>query len=235
MTTIEKKHYIATPHDIELLATMVFEADSTLATGRTTYLRALVATVQSDLGVEARLRNGKQVKVSEEERTVHMKAFEVVSAKFMDAVNKAARLARAGATAQDLQSMTGFARSASSTLRGFIRASYDVRLLAAHTATKAALAVPRTRRTLTSTAIRRRVLRMQEDVVQAATNMHALNSAQARELFEPLLAAVAHAIGLDARPAKSADVAESEDRAWATKTGVFVKLPNNVTQLRKVA
>lgn len=222
--SIESKNYVATPADVERLAVDVFNADSKGIAGRTTYLRALVGTVQAELGAPPRKRTGAEAPTTEEECAAHLKAFDVVALRFYTAVLSGAKTAAPGANNDALRSMTGFARSAASTVRGYIKAMKDIRLLAAKSVTKRALAVPRTRRKLTVPIMRGRISRLQTVLLETARNLFASNRESAREILTPLLAELAKAMGLAEHTTKRADVAEAEHRPWQTKTGVFIPL-----------
>lgn len=218
--SIERKHYVAAPADIEHLAKSIFEADGAALSGRRTYLSALVGTLQNELGSPPRQRNGSASSLDDAELDVHLKTFEDVAKRFGDAVSKAAKALNPSQA--EFVSMTAFARSAASTLRSFIRARRDVRSLAAGKVTKAALAVPVTRRIPKGPVIRKRVSKLQEDLLGAAKILIDSDQGAAREMLEPLIGQLAQMLGLTDKPTRDPDVAKADGRPWQTKAGMFV-------------
>lgn len=222
--SIESKKYICTPTDIEHLAVELFTADVASAQGRGTYLKALVGTLQAELGASPRIRSTRGGKLTEDERAEHLKAFEGIHLKFTEAVSKAARAAVDGITPKRLASMTGFARSSSSTLRSYIRAGKDVRSLAAGSVVKRTLAIPRGTRRQTPAVMQRRVMQLQSDMSTVAKGLMHVDAELARSTFAPVLKALAKVLGMDAKPTRSADVAAAEARPWMTKQGMFIPI-----------
>lgn len=235
MTTLETRHFVASASDVASIAAAVFSADQQSIEGRTTYMKAMVATVQAELGSKPRLRNGTAPKLSTEDTALHLKAFEAVATRFLDAVTEAALKANPDAKGLGLASMTGFARSSASTLRSYIRANNDIRALAAGSVSKRALAVPRTRRRLTADALKRRLERVKDDVLAITKNLMALNKADAQAALAPLIGALVKAAGMADKPARDANTAEAERRPWHTKTGVFVPIDLSVERQRRAA
>lgn len=136
MTTLEARGYVATEKDIEAL-TLAYDAARTQAgSAGGTYLRALVATVQSDLGIKARERaaSGPSVDTPSEERARQLAAFERINETFYGVV-----LRGLSGDSMERNRKSGFARSAGSTLRRWIRSGHDVGRLAAARVTRDAL------------------------------------------------------------------------------------------------
>lgn len=136
MTTLEARGYVATEKDIEALTHAYDAARTQAASAGGTYLRALVATVQSDLGIRMRERmaTGPAVDTSSEERARQLVAFEKINGAFYGVVLR-------GLSGDSLERnrKSGFARSAGSTLRRWIRSGHDVGRLAAVRVTRDAL------------------------------------------------------------------------------------------------
>lgn len=154
--SLESKHYIATPADIAALARAYGEALTVSVNVRGHYLRALVATTQAELGSKPRLRTSGEESPSLDAEAVktQLAALEAVHSRFYEIV-----LDNIDGNADERNRRSGFARSAMSTVRGYIRAGFDITLVAAARITKAALAesVPTRRvRVASVTVLRRR-------------------------------------------------------------------------------
>lgn len=141
--TIERKHYAATEHDVELLAASHFQADTLAKRADGQYLRILVAALKAQF-------NGSRRKLSQADTDNHMEFLAATHAKLYSAVVR-------GVTTDDVADNEGldvdvrrqraavrngraaFARSAASTLKAFLRAGGDVRTLTVDTVTKGTL------------------------------------------------------------------------------------------------
>lgn len=139
MKTIESVNYHATPEQVQTLARERLTVDNQSAHIDGTYLRVLVASMQSLLDKNARRRIAG-----------HLRALDEVDARFYPAVLKGittADIAHDDSQTPEEQSRRAvernrrstFARSAKSTLAAFIRASGDVRELDVALTTKASL------------------------------------------------------------------------------------------------
>ena len=222
--SIETNQYIATATDVEKLTHTILEADLASTGARGTFLKAVVGTTQAELGSPPRMRNTKGDRLDEETTKAHMTAFEAVSKRFTEAVNKVAQAIEPKPSADEMRSRTAFARSALSTVRGFIRAGNDVRALAAHKVTKAALATPKTKRKFTVDSLKKRAVSMGEELAAIAKNLQAANSAEAKETVTNILAQLATAAGLTQHTTKDMDKAVEAGEAFHTKTGVFLPI-----------
>lgn len=229
--SIETNQYIASTADVEKLTLTILEADIASTGARGTFLKAVVGTTQAELGSPPRMRSAKANRLDETETAEHLKAFEVVSKRFMEAVNKAAEALAPKPDSDMMRSRTGFARSALSTVRGYIRAGNDVRALAAHKTTKAALATPKAKRKFTVDSLKRRAVSMTEELVSIAKNLQAANNAEARETVTNILAQLARAAGLTAHTSKDPETAIEAGEAFHTKTGIF--LPIDLAAVRE--
>jgi hypothetical protein len=222
--TIETNQYIATALDVEKLATEILTADQTAQGGRGTYLKALVGTTQAELGSPPRMRNVKAEKVEGDDAVAHLKAFELVFKRFHDAVVKAAEAVEPKPDSETLRARTAFSRSAGSTLRGYIRAGNDVRAIAAHKVTKAALATPRTKRKFSVDALKKRAVDAAGTLAGIVKNLQAANSAEAKEAVTAILAQLAQAAGMTQHTSKDVEHAVEAGEAFHTKTGIFLPI-----------
>ncbi len=114
------KEFVTAPADIAKLVTSIMQADDASSTGRTTYLRSLVATLQQTLGGKPVLRVTGRPKRPEIEAAVE--AFEQANAVFYGAVLEAVP---AGLDAAAKQSRTSFARSTAATVRRALKAGWN--------------------------------------------------------------------------------------------------------------
>lgn len=229
--TIETNQYIATATEVEKLARTILDADGLSTGGRSTYFKAVVATTQAELGSGPRMRNAKAAKLDEAEVTAHLKAFETVAARFHDAVLKAAQEIQPKPTSDELRSRTAFSRSALSTVRGYIRGGNDVRALAAHKATKRALATPMSKRKFTVEILKARATALSEKLAEVAKNLHAANREEAAKVMQGVLAQLTVAAGLSAHMTRDADKAIEASEPFSTKSDVFI--PINLAAVRE--
>jgi hypothetical protein len=144
MTTLEARGYQATDDDISKLAKAILDGEAQADTGRTSYLRTLVAVTQKELGAEPRQRMSKADKLKAEGISEQLAALTTVHDRFYALVLEAAGKAtpaNAKDRATEVNRKTNFARTALYAVRSWIRAGHDVTALAAAKVTKAALAV----------------------------------------------------------------------------------------------
>lgn len=233
--SIESKHYVVTNvNEIERLTTEIVTADDTSTVGKGTFLKALVATVQHELESPPRLRTTQAPKLSEENTAVHLAALKEVYSRFYEAVERAVKAKMTKHDPEYLRSKTRFAVSAASTVRSYVRASNDIRALAASRVTKAMLATPRARRKLTVEALQRRATSLSEQLAAIAVNLRAANAAVADATFRPVLATLAHSLGMTEHATKDAEKAVHDHIALQTRTGVLVPI-DFVEKKRKAA
>lgn len=123
--TIESKGYVVSAKDIEDMCTARLGATVFVSGVRQTYLRCLIATAQSNLGIEVHRVNKKQGEQDASTTAEHAAALEQVHAVFYEAVLKVARSADMSGIPKDARSRTigshtGFARSAYSVVRNWL-------------------------------------------------------------------------------------------------------------------
>jgi hypothetical protein len=137
---IEAKGYVATPKDVDALTRSLLSAEQALSGGRTTYMRALIATTQKDLGVALRVRTPRKIpRLTPEETLVQMDALTATHERFYAVVLKVC--AEDGAKSRELNRRSNFARTALYAVRTWTRAGNDLTALAAGRVTKASLRV----------------------------------------------------------------------------------------------
>lgn len=141
--SLESKHYVATLEDVAEITRDVIDAQKKGSEGRATYLRALIATTQAELGQHPRQRAADIGKLTEEERLEQLKALEAVGLRFYGAVVKAAKEKITGPDrgGLELNRRTTFARTSLSAIRRWVKAGNDITSLVAARTTKASLAV----------------------------------------------------------------------------------------------
>lgn len=139
--SLESKHFVASPTDVEAITKAVLDAQLSNREGRATYLKALIATTQDALGILSKAHRGATGKTSAETRVQQILAVEQTHKVFYAAVCKAARDHLGKRSAIELNRATNFARSNKSMLVRWLRAGNDIAGLSAAKVTKASLAV----------------------------------------------------------------------------------------------
>lgn len=146
--SIEKKHYIATEHDVELLAAAHFSGDQIVKRSDGQYLRILVASLKAQFGNGHTA--GRRRKLTAEDVNAQVAHLETTHKRFYGAVLK-------GVTTPDVEAdetldvdtqrarasvrnaRAGFARSAASTVKAFLEAGGDIRGVDVNKVTKTEL------------------------------------------------------------------------------------------------
>lgn len=174
MTSLENRDYVATPADIESLTRTLITAAFQDLQSRATYLKALVATAQAELGLPIRQRAARvSLELTAEDTKAQIAAVESVHARFYDAVLTALKAAPADITIPARQrkkafhARANFTRTAKSTLRAWLRCGHDLRALTAARVTKGSLAreLP-ARSALTAKALKRRTLGLADRLLE---------------------------------------------------------------------
>jgi hypothetical protein len=188
--SLEAKNYVATPADIAALAKAYSEALEASGKVRGHYLKALIATTQHALGVKPRMRSGNEDKPSLEADAirVQLSALEETHAKFYEVV-----LDNVSGNPEERNRKSGFARSAVSTVRAYVRAGFDITLVSAVRVTKAALAaaVPTKRARIASVAVlQRRADKMLAGLYKIGDQLGKADRAVAIEVLEAALSKI---------------------------------------------
>lgn len=220
MRTLEARSFVATPADVEALARQLIAGSQVPAT----YLRALIATTQSELGVEPRQRSGKIGKIDADTIQLHLTTLESVHDRFYTIVLRVAQETYRGA--RERNAATNFARTALSTLRSWIKAGHDVRDLAAARASKGSLrrAVPRSRAgpARRPKALMRRVETMTARLDAVVAEIPEANRGDVRPAIEAAIQKLASYLMAWGGPAvREPVVAAREHRPLKTRAGTF--------------
>lgn len=143
--TLERKHYNVDAKAIGAIAREAFRAQGTADALPGIYFRVMLANTQAALLGEPRLRAVKDAgKLNEETIAEHAKALKEAAAPLYEEILAAAKAEYPGRGNGELRhSKTAFARSAKSTLMGWVKAGYDITSLVAAKATKRSFKVER--------------------------------------------------------------------------------------------
>jgi hypothetical protein len=148
---IERKNYLATPAEVETLASERATASHGTATADSAYFRILLAATQNEIAGNLTLRpkRGAAPVLAPEDTAAHLKVFEALNKTYYAAVLKGSEhalpdSAGEGTDGRNAKALarnrrTNYARTAASAIRGYIRNGHDIRRLAVPQATKAAL------------------------------------------------------------------------------------------------
>lgn len=155
--SLESKHYLASPTEVEAITKAVLEARTTGGENRASYLKALVAKTRDNLGLPPRERHAPAgAPLSAEKRDEHLRALEAAHAEYYAIVDTTARAIVGKGDA--LNAATNFARTATSTVRSWIRVGGDIARIAPGKVTKAYLqTVARTSKKTSSRVLTNRV------------------------------------------------------------------------------
>lgn len=191
--SLESKNYVATLEDVARITRDVLEAHKLRTGGVATYLKALIATTQSELGENPRQRapisNGK---LSAEETAEQLAVLETVGARFYGAVVKAAKEKIEGPDRGGLilNRRTGFARSSMTSIRRWVKAGNDITSLVAARTTKAALHVPGRRKGPSVKVLGNRTRRLSAKLVDTLKALAEADKDVAAVFAEPVRAAL---------------------------------------------
>jgi hypothetical protein len=189
MSSLDSRHYVATPADIASIAKAYSSAISAGQGARGAYLRALIATTQHELGAKPRLRTSHGDPLNKESIAAQLKALETVHARFYEVV-----LDNVEGTADERNSRSNFARSAVSTVRAYVRAGNDLTLLAAARASKSALAAaspaPKRSKVVSVPVLRNRADKAVQALATLGDTLAKVDKAQAVEVLEQALSKI---------------------------------------------
>lgn len=137
---IEARGYVATDADVEAITRTHLSAVLMVGSSKVTYLRALVATAQAELGLEPRAKPGKAKTLDKTAVVAQVAAARKVHERFLEIVTRvASENLPASDKAKELNRRTNFARTAAYALMRPLRRGLDLSSIAAARVTKAAL------------------------------------------------------------------------------------------------
>lgn len=224
------RDFLLSIKDVETIAASIIDGHQTIDRDRSTILKGMVALTIKELGAAQRKNNAKAPQLDDQKRTAQLAAFEAVYAPIYEAVVRVAENTVPDPDEKELRSRTAFCRSAGSTVRSFIRAGNDITAVAAAKATKASLAVPRTRRKFTVEALRKRAERLTAELHAVLRNLQAANSEIAAPATASALASVVSVTDILGKASKDQTAAVVNGAPFQTRTDVFV--PVNLAAVR---
>ena len=152
ISELESKGFVAAPEDIREIAQTALAASAQNGETRATYLKALVATIQAELGMPQTKRRSVPAEMDESETRKQMEAMERVHERFYKEVMAVVssippRDEEQGVDRSVLYANRAtFARTAKSTLRSWLASGHNIKGLVASKVTKYALAAEVTRK-----------------------------------------------------------------------------------------
>lgn len=225
MKSLESRNFVATLEDIEEIAKDYATADKVQGTSRVTYLRAELATTQSELGAVVRRRMAQTAALTEDEIAAHLAALQAVHERFYPVVVKAIS---AGVPASKvnmplIHRRSNFARTSYSLLRGYVKAGHDLRGLAPGRVTKGELRSAKgVSRTPKLTTLQRGTLRAAERLGTAAEALGAVDKVAAVAALEGVMTQLAaKLVAMGAAPTSNPSQAVKDHRPLRTAAGVF--------------
>lgn len=144
---LESKGYVASTQDIEAITQSALDASALGGSSRMTYLRALIATTQQQLGIAQARRRGVPPPMDEAETRRQLEALEVVQERFYGAVMKTVQATPILEDERGLERgavynrRATFARTAKATVRAWVMSGNNLKGLVPSKVTKYALQV----------------------------------------------------------------------------------------------
>lgn len=132
--SLESKHYLASPTEVEAITRAVLEARTTGGESRASYLKALVAKTQSNLGQTPRAHAVAVKQISKEQRAEQLAALKTAHIEYYAIVKTTVSALIKPGKARN--SATNFARTSLATVVKWVRAGNDVTCLAPSRVTK---------------------------------------------------------------------------------------------------
>lgn len=216
---------VTTVDGVVALTREILKAEATSGAGRASYLRALVQRTQHELGSKPRERTARSVRLDDAGIEEQLAALSVAHEEFYAAVLRVCSEDLPGGTAKakELNRRSNFARTALSSVRGWIKSGRDITAVAAVKATKASLAVERAAAVLTPRKLTRKIERGVTELITSVNALATQDKAAAVRELEQALSVITHslaALGTSATrdPAK----ALAERIPLRTRHGVFV-------------
>lgn len=226
--TLESNGYVATPDDIQEITKDSLSATAAVHASGMTYLRALVGTTQSQLGLTPKRRT-MPPPMSAEETKRQLDALEDVHSRFYEAVMKAVQATPIidEERGQDRRlvyaSRANFARSAKSTLRAWILSENNIRGLVASRVTKYALQAE-IKESTPRPPSERRVITQADRILKAITATGPPeDSIRLLEIVISRLVAGLSDLGVETTT--KLEDAIKDHKLFETKTGVFWPAP----------
>ncbi len=221
--SIETKDYIATAADIRALTSTIVGAQAEVITGRTTYLRALVATTQAELHSTPRKNaTSKPKHLKQAEIVTQVTALLAVHERFYAAVLDACSEGLTGKDkAIELNRRSNFARTALYAVRSYIRAGNDITYVVVGRVTKASLAVARAPRPASARRLKSRMETRSKALMATVIELSEADRATAVSEIELLLGQLAAQLA-------SLGVASVRDPASSAATGAPLSIRGRV-------
>lgn len=238
MTIVNSKP--KTDADIATLTKEVLTAADEIETGRSTYLRWLVADTQTELGAEPPKIRRKPKVLEANEIEGQLAALNKVHERFYAVVTKTASEALAPAMkdrAQELNRRTNFARSSVSTVRTWIKAGNDVTTLAPARVTKSQLAAPaKTPKPPSTKRLKSRAATQSKELVKTLLLLSESDKdAAASELQLVIGQLVDEMVRLGVAATKDAAKAITEHRPLSIKGSETLFMPTSSAVVRQMA
>lgn len=235
MSTIDnivKHHYVATDAQVESLAREQYTASAEVARANSTYLRVLVAGCQAELGSKRGRAPGIESQLAVLEK-VHERFYAAVLRGVTTSdvePNDALESTERGRRQLERNRRSGFARSAATTVRNYIRSGGDLRGLDVETTTKTGLA--KAFAPSPESKVAGRILRAEKALLRAVKFQARADPTKAAADLEAIIQRLqlAHGELLPDKPlAPSARPGEQTGRRFArTRVGIPVmKLPSS--------
>lgn len=222
---IEDRNYLVTKGQIGEVTRQHVQGEATVVLARGVYLKALVANTQEALGAPVRARAASASRfgaVSDEMRAEHIKALEKVHSGFYEEV--LANIPDGPAAQRNKDS--GYARTAKSRLRTWIKAGGDIRTLAAPKVTAKSIKVARADVPRTAEQVKSVMLRQATGISEAVSALADLDKQSAIEAVETVMSQLAvKLVELGVTATRDPQQAIDEHRPFRLKEGVFWPAP----------
>lgn len=234
MATLESRGYVATDDDITAIARTVLTAHDEAATGRASYLRTLIATTQSEMGVKPRMRaSAKPTKLEQSQIDAQLASLEEVHKRFYELVFEAAEAAIPSGTKDrgiEVNRRTNFARTAMSIVRRFVRAGNDLTVVVPARATRDSLRVADTTiRTVPTSSLKRKAEAQSKALMATVIGLADADRKVALEELTLLLNQVTdQMMRLGVTPTKDASQATEESRPLRVGKSLFIPTASQV-------
>lgn len=236
--TLIQNGYVANDNDIAELTTQYLNATAEADTGRQTYLRALIATTQKELGAKPKVRQGRPHKLTPEEQATQLAALVNVHERFYTVVNRVIDGTLADIPAKERVAeknrRSNFARTALYAARLYVRAGKDLTALAPGKLSKSAITVELPPRPTTPRRLKGRVERASKVFVTALLELgEADKEAAVAELDTLIGIMAAQFAALGVKPARDIEHAVAEHKPFQSGATLFI--PTQSTVLRQRA